>query len=121
MRDRIAREQVMHFDPKEVRAEAMSEIARLLREDLALQAYGVVKSRNLGEPHEWSDADEMVLGGRVLTPLGASRRSDVVHYKAFRHHPQHARALIPFETACDPVGTRCKPHTGHILAGDDFD
>ena len=77
-----------------MRAEAIGEISKLLYDGLPLQAYDVVGARGLGEPHTWLDVDERILAGRLLTPLGAWRRSDVLHYLAFRHHPQNARAAL---------------------------
>ncbi len=91
----------MHSNSKEARSEGVAEVRRLFHAGQPLQAYEQVKARGLGDLHRWQQVDERVLAGRLLTPLGGGRLSDVLYYTAFRSNPQHADAALYLAKSSD--------------------
>jgi tetratricopeptide (TPR) repeat protein len=68
----------------------LQEVQRLYESGLYLQAYE--RSRELGTLESWRGVDGRILAGRLANNLGAGRLGTVLHWLAYREHPDSAIA-----------------------------
>src|ERR1043166_7865969 len=75
----------------------IAEIRDLYFRGMCLQA--LAKAAKFGPLPDWTDPDACLIGGRIAGNLGGGGLARKLHFRAYRHHRDHAEAQYYYALA----------------------